>query len=80
MKITFRIYEKLNKYGETKFFVKQKWLGLFWMVPSTEFRSIVDGYCRLSPTEFNTIGQVRNAIEEVRDIMEKQKKVLCKSS
>jgi len=77
MKKKFRIYEQLNDRGNTVYFVKQLWLGLFWVVAS-EFVPLRDGWSSPSPTLFYSMEAVKTALEEVKVIMVKQKKSYVK--
>lgn len=76
MKRKFRIYEKLTDKGNVVYFVKQLWLGLFWTTP--EFRPLKDGYCSPTPTFFYSMEEVKASLEEVKEVMEKQKKSYVK--
>ena len=78
MKKKFRIYEELSEGGYLRYFVKQNWLGLFWITPDSQFNSLVSGYYKPTIKVFHTLEDVHKALEEVRVIMEKRKKSYVK--
>ena len=76
MKKKFRIYEELNNNGTIIYFVKQLFLGVFWATPS--FRPLIYGFCSPRTKEFYNMEDVRTALVEVKEVMEKQKKSYVK--
>lgn len=76
MKKKFRIYEELNNNGTITYFVKQLFLGVFWATPS--FSPLIYRFYSPRTKEFYNMEDVRTALAEVKEVMEKQKKSYVK--